>query len=272
MTDTDIAKARAGFNPAQQDTDTVVVLHCEHHFLAKQYFKGTWIAYDQGYLFDAQMGPVADLDALGRLLLKLDQRPHCCIIRGVPVAGGDRLRNVRRLGPDNGDASVFKDTPHSWIALDLDSIELSPQCDPFDLRACVADITPRLSPPFQGVRCIAQATSGHTFKPGARLRLWYWLSRPLTSTECKRWLKSIGAPQCILDLLQPVAPHYTAAPLFIDGSRDPLPRRLIGVCGKPVVDVPDASDLAPPPETPRPYSEASGRLTEGQRRALFVRC
>src|SRR5206468_9468958 len=96
-----------------------------------------------------------------------------------------------------------------------------------DLPRCAAVAIAQLPPEFRDVRCIAQATASHTFKPGIRLRLWYWLDRAISGAEVKRWLAGATVDHAIFGAAQII---YTAGPIF-DGTRDPLSNRIISLPG-----------------------------------------
>jgi hypothetical protein len=119
-----------------------------------------------------------------------------------------------------------------------------------------------LPPEFHDAQCIAQATAGHGYKPGLRLRLWYWLNRPVSGVELKRWLTPAPVDPALFGAAQVI---YTAAPVFI-GLQDPLPTRLVKLPeGDPwvvVLDLPEPEPRAePPPVRPAtglsPYAEAA---------------
>jgi hypothetical protein len=65
-------------------------------------------------------------------------------------------------------------------------------------------------------------TSSAGIKPGIRLRLWYWLDRPVSDAECKRWLAEAPVDRA---LYSPAQVHYVAAPIFDDPADDPVPVR-----------------------------------------------
>lgn len=217
---------------------------------------GTVEGYDRARVVDLLERPVADLADLHRLLARLLHRPNCCVLRGAP-ADPARTRGVRRLlhaDPETGEAPTLREVPRRWLALDIDGLPLPAGTDPRDLAASAAAVVPLLPAAFHGAACIVQATASHALKPGARLRLWFWLSRPLLGGEAKRWLAAAPVDRSVFGAVQPI---FTAAPLF-DGLADPLPDRLLLIEGAPVVHVPDAAALAPPPAPPRPTADAAG--------------
>lgn len=229
--------------------------------------------YDKTRTVDLIHAPLSGLSDLHRLLRDLAERRDCCLVRGA-ILDPTRTHRVRRLSnadPETGEAPTLREEPRRWIALDLDSVPLPPSVDSRDLAACARAVVRHLPLGFHGAACVVQATASQGIKPGARLRLWFWLSRALTNAECKAWLARHPVD---LSLFRPAQPHYTAAPVF-EGWRDPLPGRLLFLPGVPEVEPPDAATLAPPP--PRPSSPglgaslaASGRLAGANPEARFI--
>jgi len=215
---------------------------------------GTCADYDRARTVNLTPAPTADLGELARLLEHLAGRPRCCIVRGA-IADPSRVAGVRRLlhpDPDTGEPATLVEVPRRWCALDLDNVPLPAGADPRDLSACARHARALLPAAFRGARCVVQATASHGIKPGARLRLWFWLSRPTLGAELARWLAGSPVdPSCF----RAAQPHYTAAPLF-DGGPDPLPRRLALLPGAEAVEVPPPAALRPPPPPPRPQRAA----------------
>ena len=241
-------------------SDTITILRARRGKRLAKLIRadGTIEDYDAAARFDLFEMPVADLDAVHRFLLQLLHRPDCCIVRGVPIDPA-RTVNVRRLAhpdPETGDLATLRDASHCWVALDMDGVERPLGVPAADLRGCAAEAVQRLPVAFPGARCIVQASASHGIKPGRRLRLWYWLTRPTTGTELTRWLA--GAPTD-LSVFRPAQPIYTAAPVFTPGLQDHLPRRIAGLPGEPVVAVPPPEALQPPPPiAPRPFTMPAG--------------
>ncbi len=240
------------------DTATIVV--AQGRRLAKLIRgDGTVEQYDSAKTINLHPVDLPDLDALAVLLHRLALRRDCCMVRGA-IIDPDRTKAVRRLCrpcPNTGDQPTLAEHARHWLALDLDSVPLDEGVDRLDLLACARAVTWRLPDPLRNARCIVQATSSHAIKPGARLRLWYWLARPLTNAECKGWLKQAPVD---LSLFSPAQPHYTAAPIFI-GMADPLPARLAMLPGEAVAVPPDRDALLPP----KPAQEAPRKPLGGLR-------
>jgi hypothetical protein len=170
---------------------------------------------------------------------------------------------VRRLAyrcKKTGDAPTLQDAAHSWVALDLDEVERPDAIAADDLPGCALAAVQRLPVAFRATAGIVQATASHGIKPGSRVRLWYWLSRPTTAAELKRWLRG-AVDDCTFRTVQPI---YTSAPVFGPGVRDHLPVRVALLPGDDAVVVPSSAGLAPPsprpaPPRPAPNTPGSGR-------------
>jgi hypothetical protein len=224
--------------------------------------------FDRPRFFSMTSRPVSGLDDVATLLRDLVTRPDSCVVRGG-IADPARTQWVRRLiYPDQqtGDQPTLKVEPRRWLALDFDApITLPGEVDRRDLAGCarVALAALRLPPAFDGAACIVQATAGHGIKPGARLRLWFWLGTPLDRAGLLAWFDptigkyldpKTGKLKPLLDysVFGAAQPIYTAGPIF-EGRPDHLRERLVMLPGRPVVEVPPGLDTKrPPPGTPIP--------------------
>lgn len=228
----------------------ITILRARGRYLCKRIRPGKVIAYDEAKIFDLHPREVRDLHHLADLLGRLALRRDCCVLRGEPV-DMDRLRGVRRLlhpDPEAGEIPTLRDVPRSWCALDVDSLPLPDDQDARDLIGCARHVIATLPACLHGAACIVQATASHGIKPGARMRLWYWLDRPMTSPEAKAALRHLKAP-VDLSLFSGAQVHYTAAPAFI-GMADPLPVRLVMLDGFRHVHLPPPPPPPPPPPIP----------------------
>ncbi len=229
------------------DTCGITVVRARGRRLAKLIRRdGAAEGYDAAKTVDLHPRRVAGLVGLHALLEALADRPDCCAVRGEP-ADPARVLGVRRLSRDDartGDAATLREMPRRWVALDLDDLPLPAATDPRDLAACRAAVAPLLPAAFGAAACLVQATARHAIRPGARLRLWFWLSRPVGGTELRLWLRGAPVDASIFRCAQPI---YTARPLFEAGAAaDPLPRRLAMLPGTAAVEAPDAAAPAPP--------------------------
>jgi hypothetical protein len=232
---------------AMIDLDNITVIRARHgKRLAKIISADGITDFDAAFRFDLFEQHVADLDALHRLLADLLHRPDCAVVRGVPL-DFHRTVNVRRLAycdRETGDQPTLRDASHQWLALDLENVARPDVIPASDLATCGALAIQRLPAAFHQASCLIAASASHGLKPGVRLRLWYWLSRPTSGIELKRWLRGAPADPSVFHAVQPI---YTAAPVFADGLHDHLPIRLITQLGSlATVAVPSAAALAPP--------------------------
>ncbi len=226
-------------------TDTMTVIRSRHLRLAKKiHADGKIEAYDKAKTIDLFEVAVGDLDAIGALLKRLLPQPSCAVVFGG-VADPKRTRRMRRLAypdPETGDQPSLRAIPHLWCALDMDSVPRPDGLAPDDLLACAGEAIQHLPSAFYSARCIVQASASHGIKPGCRLRLWFWLSRPTTGEELGFWLKNYPVDPCTFRTAQPI---FTAAPVFV-GRSDHLPFRLADQPGAPHVEVPPAETLKAP--------------------------
>ncbi len=229
-------------------SDAITILRAHGRRLCKTIATdGSVRGYDSARTFDMSERSVSNLDDLHAILADLAGRPDRCIVRGA-IADPERTRGVRRLLHDDGaDLATLVDVPRWWCALDIDGMPLPKGCDTSDVFSCGIGAILSLPAEYHGAACLAQATASHGLKPGMRLRLWCWLSRPTSGAELAFWLRgvphldraSFGAPQVI----------FTASPIFEAGA-DILKNRLVLVPGPGAVRVPPPEALRPPPPPP----------------------
>jgi hypothetical protein len=224
--------------------DFITVIRARGRRLCKLvHADGTTEGYDSARQVDLHQVDLPDLEGLAALLEQLAPRRDVCLVRGE-IVDPARTVGVRRLcHPDaeTGDQPTLREAAHRWLALDLDSLPMDRAIDPREIEDCARAVVRRLPEAFHDAACIVQATTSHGIKPGARLRLWYWCSRPVTNAECKIWLAQASVDRT---LFTPAQPHYTATPVFA-GWDDPLPRRLGRLAGAPVVVPPPQEVLTP---------------------------
>jgi hypothetical protein len=226
-------------------SDTITIVRARRRRLAKLIRGAEIVGYDAARTIDLSAVAIDGLAALGPLLTGLLRRPDCAVVRGA-IADPARTRGVRRLlhpDLDTGDMATLRDVPRQWLALDIDGLPRPDDIEAGNLPECARVAIAGLPAAFQGARCIVQATASHGFAPGVRLRLWYWLSRPMSGAELRHWLRAAPVDHSVFGAAQPI---YTAAPIFADGARDPLPERIAMVSGTiGAVGVPPTSTLMP---------------------------
>jgi hypothetical protein len=232
--------------------DSITVLHeTRGARLTKQVTATKVEPAENGWLFDVETVAIAGLDALKTLLLRIAPKASTIVIRGALIDPA-RTKNIRRLMHGGGGIGTplprFREQPRCWVMVDADGIIPPPGLDLHDLTACGRYAAQQLPRPFHAARCLVQASASHGINGKLRLHLWFWLSRPTSSDELKRWITTPGIDPAVFNGVQI---HYTANPVF-DGVADHLSIRLVDVPGAEVVQVPSPSALAPPPPPPRP--------------------
>jgi hypothetical protein len=198
--------------------------------------------YDDAKHFRGQLVVVRDIYALAGVLGRISRDPHAFIIRGEPMEGTD-LRCCRRTvheDRDTGEPACFRERPRRWLLLDFDSIERAFMFNPMDGELGAIYLRSLLPPCFHDRSCWWSHTSSAGFSPGLRMRLAFWLDRPVGEPELKLLLD--GYP-IDASLFRPVQPVYVAPPI-IRGARDPI-RRRSGY-------LEDWHDTVPVPEIPEP--------------------
>jgi len=229
-------------------TGMVTILRAHGRRLAKYVRSdGTVESHDSARTFDMSERAVASLDDLHALLADLAARPDCCIVRGS-IADPARTRGVRRLLHDDGaDRATLKDVHRRWCAIDLDSVPVPAFINREILFECGMYASGLMPQEFRGCGFVVQATARHGIAEGARLRLWFWLDRPVTGVELKHWFRG-----CPVDYSAFAAAQvcYTASPDFEPPRIDHLAARLCIVPGPATVRVPPAEALRPPPPSP----------------------
>ena len=244
-------------------TDSITVVRSRGPRLAKLVHPGGVVdSYDACRTVDLFDVSVDGLGALEEALRELQSRWDCAVVRGG-IVDPARTSGVRRLlhaDSDTGEPPTLVDVPRQWLPLDIDGLPVPPGFDLSDLLACGRVACAALPAAFHDVTLLVQATGSHAVVPGLHLRLWGWLSRPITNAEAKAWLKGAPVDHSVFNAAQLI---YTAAPLFAAGMADPLPERIAVRFGRnDVVPVPDAAGLAPkrrsrPPPPPPGHVRAS---------------
>ena len=206
---------------------------------------GEIVSNDEARNHTASVVSVATQEQLIALLKVLERRPDCEIVCGaiVETANRWRMRRLKNDDPKTGDKATLEDVPRHVFPLDVDSVATPVGLDPHDLETAATAVRSALPKAFDGVACVAVATSGYLLKPDLRFRCWFRFDRALTCAELKRWMQREKAP---IDLapLHAAGVAYTAAPVFEDPGADPLPDgRLVVLDGGACVSAPSMEEL-----------------------------
>lgn len=187
--------------------------------------------YDRGaYHFRAVEHAVSSIYDLAATLDRIGACPGSCVIRGEPLY--PELLSIRRL------KTLFKNVSRRWVLLDCDGITGPPGLDwRRDPEAAVRFVVSLLPAAFHEVTCWWAFSASQGFKEGLRLRLGFWLDRPVFGDELTLWLTERrpehGKPRKNWPPVSPVDPAvfrtvqpiYVANPILGPGVVDPVPRR-----------------------------------------------
>ena len=149
-----------------------------------------------------------------------------------------RLRNLQ---PDDEHRyavtwlPTFEDRPRRWVILDVDRVRAPDHLidDWIDApETAVEHVLGLLPEPFRTATCWWSISSsaaipgphGREVSQDIRLKLAFWLDRPLTGSELKRWMAAEKTPvdPTVFGAVQLI---YLARPGFGPGLHDPVPRR-----------------------------------------------
>jgi hypothetical protein len=212
--------------------DTITVMTTKGPLATKSISRqpdGKWIVmpYGNPKIFNISERAVGGICQLAVALTEIERDPRSLIVRGAPMEGIDRESAYRRLhARKNNDGSVepatLRPASRHWVPLDLDSLACPDWLDAIDdPDRTVEYVVEHLPKEFHGVTCWWQFTSSQQFKPGIRMRLFFWSDVALADWQLKQWLSPYPADKAIFAAAQPI---YVARPIFVD-IQDPVPVR-----------------------------------------------
>jgi hypothetical protein len=226
---TDTHDAPQGANGGARPDDSLTVLVTHGPLATKRITPGPVIhPYDDAKTFAVHEVAVSGIHTLFDILERLQGCPRAFAIRGAPALDIDRKR-TRRLAAQHFDAATgelleptFIAQPRRWLAVDFDVLPLPTAFDWRDGELAALWLVSHLPKEFAGKSCVWTFTAGAGFKPELRMRLWFWLSRPVSEAEAGRWLRGYPVDTSLYRVVQP---HYTAAPI-LEGVPPPVPQRI----------------------------------------------
>jgi hypothetical protein len=175
--------------------------------------------YNLGKHFSVVEVGIHDLRSLAATLDAISHDPRACVIRAEPLPEIDRTRCRRLLyRHEDGSAPTFRDVPRRWAILDFDDVPAPHRFNPADGELAAIYCRSLLPPAWQRCSYWWGVSSSAGFKPGIRIKLAFWLDRPVLGAELERHL--VGAPvdTCTLRAVQPI---YVARPILVDVA-DPI--------------------------------------------------
>lgn len=180
----------------------------------------------------ATVGTASGISELSELLRLLECDHSSYIIRGTPKdLEADTC--TRRKG-DLFEPQAGK----SWLMFDFDKLQAPTDLDVCDPAACAAHAVSQLPSEFQGVSYHYHASGSAGLKPGeVRTHIWFWLSTPAHSIDLKKAFRDSELVDTSMFTLNQV--HYTANPIFEDGTANPItvPRGGLITLGADTVDL-----------------------------------
>jgi len=195
--------------------DTITVLTSDKVALRKVYdsSKGEAVLRGQATSYDVSIENVSNFDELCDIFASLSKDKSSAIIRGElrPEFLGSEVPNRNEY---------FSAHPRQWAIIDIDG--LSYEGDINDLDSIFELVLSKLPIEFRNTAFWFNFSSNMGLKPGIRVHLGFWLSRPCTDTEMKAWLKESEADDRVY------APNQlllTCAPVFPVDVEDPVKQR-----------------------------------------------
>ena len=274
--------------------DTVTILRTVSHrlLMAKQFTiaaNGQVVKrdYSNAATFRVEEAPAGGINDLFRILQRVERDPSACVIRGKPIEGTNLAATSRKKQENGGN---FADVLRHWVMLDLDRVTIPAATsvleEPESVARLVVDLIASHVPELEGVSSVVHFSSSAGLgdmadaevaagmpprwkgvaKPSnvVGAHAWFWLARPVTGAELDRWHHAVNAAagHKFIDpvTLRTVQPHYTAAPVFGEGLRDPVPGcRTVLVEGEA-----DTATLNNPPVAVRKPYEPGQSNTDGK--------
>jgi hypothetical protein len=217
-------------------SDTVTILHSLDRRQAKTIIVNSdgqleTKADADAYLFRGSEHPVGNIFDLARVFDEASKNPFNSVVRGAIAPGIDRSRMLRRKYPRGEEQATLIETPRHYLPIDLDDLPLPEGFDQFANPVETVKLALSFLPAvFRDVTCWFQFTSGAGVKADLRMRLAFWLDRPLGDQELKWWLPKRKF-QGVIDhsAFNTVQPIFVARPTIGEGAWDPVPCARSGI-------------------------------------------
>ena len=178
--------------------------------------------YDAGMFFEISECPIAGLPDLADVLSRTSRDPQACAIRGEPLLGTNRKRCRRLLYThEDGTPPTFRDVARRWVVIDFDDVPGPYRFDPRDGELAAIYCRTLLPEPWRRSSYWWGLSSSAGFKSGVRIKLAFWLGRPVLGAELERHLKGCPIDASTLRAVQPI---YVARPILVNVA-DPIGRR-----------------------------------------------
>lgn len=229
--------------------DHVTVLTTAGPLLTKVFTVDGVREYDDARNFKINRSAVGNIDQLASLLEKLRGNPKRCIIRGDFV-GEDKAKGLvepEKEGFHQRLNMLFSETPHHWLMCDIDKyypVLYDPVVEP--LEAIHELIETQFPVEFHNRTFVWQLSSSAGQKPGLlKVHLWFWSSVPYTGLQWRDYVRGNKLPIDVAPFRR-VQVHYTADPIFEEGTTDPMSVRFGFHRGASDVVTVDLADVESP--------------------------
>lgn len=233
--------------------ESITVLKSIGPKLTKSFDGDNVIPYGLAKTFTIESVAVSGIGDLSMQLKYLASKPLRCIIRGQfkGDAAAQTLAPPTRPGHYLRVGELFDEVPRRWWCADHDDFVpmlWDPVTHPEE--AIRELIESRYPPEFHNASYHWQLSASAGRKPGVlKVHIWWWLGTTYTGPQIEAWVRAIGLKTDIVTLRK-IQVHYTANPLFLNGTPDPMAGRRCGLHrgetdAVPLVisqDVLDASD------------------------------
>ncbi len=207
---------------------------------------GTITPYSEGKHFKPGRLRVTDLASLSAALTKLQDSPRSCVVRGRYRGEEYAAANEPEHKPGTAmrRLSVFEDTPHHWMLIEVDNFNplgADPVLDPL---AAIEEYITTLPAAFHSSGYhwqMSNSAGSAKNRDVLKAHLWFWSETAYTSAQLKAWAQAFDI-DTDTSVFNPVQVHYTASPTFADGVQDPIAQRCGLVAkdrGSVLLEIPD---------------------------------
>ncbi len=238
--------------------------------VAKRFINGKPAPIKLPYFHQGEEFPVDSLDTLVALLETAALDGSWYVVRGRL---GPNVRKSRFLRRHIGQDAPLQEAEHQWVLIDLDKFREDVNAEDFckDVAGYAETARAMLPAPFRAAKCWFQATGSAGFKPGIRLRLAFWLSRPLDNLAVKAWFRDLPVDRSIYTPSQPcLIAHPT-----LEGTADPVRQRSGVLPGLDSVEIPGLLETSSASDPIADLHAAARQVVaagEGERRNKLNRC
>jgi hypothetical protein len=179
------------------------------------YANGRQKPYDHVRFFNLFEYPLTNLHDLYMHSVSLLTQHNCCFIRARIKDENHTQHVVRKT--NSAEATLVMEKMR-WVPLDIDWTHPSSG----NLLEDCQDVILALPSIFTGVEYYAVASASYGFKPGIRMRMFFWSDNPVSGIDIKNCLvdyKKIADPA----IYNPAQPIYTSEPIGVN----PVKQRIV---------------------------------------------